>query len=84
MGIAYIPPGMPWNNGYIESFNRRLRTECLNRHHWTSLLEARMAVGDFKADHNLRHRHSALGYRMPAECVAAYTDIHHPVDCSIN
>jgi hypothetical protein len=48
VGISYIPPGTPWNNGYIESFNRRLRTECLNRNHWTSLLEARVVIGDFK------------------------------------
>ncbi|QIS06238.1 transposase [Nocardia brasiliensis] len=36
-GIVYIPPGTPWNNGFIESFNHRLRSECLNRNHWTSL-----------------------------------------------
>jgi hypothetical protein len=35
----------PWNNGYVESFNRRLRIECLNRNHWTSLLEARVDRG---------------------------------------
>ncbi|WP_435824516.1 integrase core domain-containing protein [Nocardia rhamnosiphila] len=69
---------------YIESFNRRLRTECLNRNHWTSLLEARVVIGDFKTDHNLRHRHSSLGYRTPAEYAAACTHTHHPVDCEIN
>ena len=37
--LVYIPPGTPWNNGHIESFNNRLRKECLNRNHWTSLLE---------------------------------------------
>ncbi|MEU1525389.1 IS3 family transposase [Nocardia rhamnosiphila] len=84
IGITYIPPGTPWNNGYIESFNRRLRTECLNRNHWTSLLEARVVIGDFKTDHNLRRRHSALGYRTPAEYAAACTHAHHPVDCGIN
>jgi transposase InsO family protein len=40
VGICYIPPGTPWNNGHIESFNNRLGKECLNRNHWTSLLEA--------------------------------------------
>ncbi|WP_157101599.1 IS3 family transposase [Nocardia shimofusensis] len=84
VGITYIPPGTPWNNGYIESFNRRLRTECLNRNHWTSLLEARVVIGDFKTEHNLRHRHSALGYRTPAEYAAACTHTHHPVECGIN
>ncbi|MGW4371969.1 hypothetical protein ACWEKT_40830 [Nocardia takedensis] len=38
-----------------------MRIECLNRNHWNTLLEARVVIGDFKADHNLRHRHSALG-----------------------
>ncbi|WP_052068114.1 integrase core domain-containing protein [Rhodococcoides fascians] len=40
VGISYIPPGTPWNNGHIESFNNRPRKECLNRNHWTGLLEA--------------------------------------------
>ena len=35
VGLSYIPPGAPWDNGYIESFNNRLRKECLNRDHWT-------------------------------------------------
>ncbi|WP_433208807.1 IS3 family transposase [Nocardia sp. CA-107356] len=84
VGIVYIPPGTPWNNGYVESFKRRLRTECLNRNHWTTLLEARVVIGDFKQDHNRRHRHSALGYLTPAEYAAACTHTHHPVVCSIN
>lgn len=76
--ISYIPPGTPWSNGFVESFNRRLRTECLNRNHWTSLLEARVVIGGFKADHNRRYRHSALGYLTPAEYAAACTHIHPP------
>lgn len=78
VGIVYIPPGTPWNDGYIESFNRRLRRECLNRNHWTSLLEARVVIGDFKTEHNLRHRRSALGYMTPAEYAAACIHTHHP------
>ncbi|MFI6315864.1 IS3 family transposase [Nocardia fusca] len=84
VGISYIPPGTPWNNGFVESFNRRLRVECLNRNHWTSLLEARVVIEDFKHEHNHRHRHSALGYRTPAEYTAACTHTHHPVGCDIN
>ncbi len=71
VGLSYIPPGTPWNNGYIESFNNRLRKECLNRNHWNTLFEARVVIGDFKDEHNHRHRHSALGYRTPAEYAAA-------------
>jgi putative transposase len=46
-GMFYIPPGTPWNNGHIESFNNRLRKECLNRNHWNTLFEARVVIGDF-------------------------------------
>ena len=82
-GMSYIPPGTPWNNGYIESFNNRLRKECLNRNHWTTLFEARVVIGDFKYEHNHRHRHSALGYRTPAEYAAACRHTHTPVACEI-
>ena len=84
VGLSYIPPGCPWDNGYIESFNNRLRKECLNRNHWNTLFEARVVIGDFKHDHNHRHRHSALGYRTPAEYAAACRHTHTPVACEIN
>ncbi|MCP2287379.1 Integrase core domain [Nocardia amikacinitolerans] len=48
------------------------------------LLEARVVIGDFKVDHNRRHRHSALGYLTPAEYAAACTHTHHPVACGTN
>ncbi|WP_407667536.1 IS3 family transposase [Mycolicibacterium llatzerense] len=82
-GMVYIPPGCPWDNGYIESFNNRLRKECLNRNYWNTLFEARVVIGDFKHEHNHRHRHSALGYRTPAEYAAACRCTHTPVACSI-
>jgi transposase InsO family protein len=84
VGLSYIPPGTPWNNAYIESFNNRLRKECLNRNHWTTLLEARVVIGDFKHDHNHRHRHSALSYLTPTEYAARCSHTHHPVACEIN
>lgn len=84
VGISYIPPGTPWNNGFIESFNNRLRDECLNRNCWPTLLEARVVIGDYKDDHNHRHRHSALGYQTPAEYAAGCTHRHHPVGCEID
>lgn len=83
-GLSYIPPGTPWNNGFIESFNNRLRRECLNRNAWTNLLEARVVIGDFKDEHNTRHRHSSLGYRTPAEYAAACRCTHQPVTCEID
>src|SRR3546814_19703521 len=72
----------PWNNGHIESFNNRLRKECLNRNHWTSLLEARVVIEDFKDDHNHRHRHSSLGYLTPAEYAAQCSHTHQPLSGS--
>ena len=92
VGISYIPPGTPWNNGYIESggtslwgINNRLRKECLHRNHWTSLLEARVVIEDFKDDHNHRHRHSSLGYLTPSEYAAQCTHNHQPVEgCEID
>ena len=84
VGLSYIPPGTPWNNGYIESFNNRLRKECLNRNHWNTLFEARVVIGDFKDEHNHRHRHSALGYRTPAEYAARCSHTHYTMACEIN
>ena len=55
----------PWNNGYVESFNNRLRDEYLNRNQCHTLLEARVVIGDSNADYITRHRHSSLGYRTP-------------------
>jgi putative transposase len=81
VGLSYIPRGTPWNNGYIESFNNRLRKECLNRKHWNTLFEACVVIGDFKKEHNHRHRHSALGYRRPAEYAAGCRCTHTPVAC---
>ncbi|WP_367652604.1 integrase core domain-containing protein [Rhodococcus pyridinivorans] len=46
--MSYVPPGTPWNNGFIESFNNRLHDECLNRNYWPTLLEARVVIEDFK------------------------------------
>jgi len=46
IGSRYIQPGSPWENGYIESFNSRLRDECLNRELFTCLLEARVILED--------------------------------------
>uniref|UniRef100_UPI001475BC3F integrase core domain-containing protein n=1 Tax=Rhodococcus marinonascens TaxID=38311 RepID=UPI001475BC3F len=73
-----LPGRSPWG------INNRLRKECLNRNYWTNLLEARVVIGDFKEDHNHRHRHSSLGYRTPAEYAARCTHIHQPVGCEID
>ena len=55
-----------WRNGYIESFNSRVRDECLNINMFWSLAQARVVISDWKADYNHRLRHSALGEQVPA------------------
>lgn len=66
-GLSYIPPGQPWRNGYVESFNSRIRDECLNINSFYSLLHARVVIGDWKHEYNHDRRHSALGYQAPAD-----------------
>ncbi|RUQ15280.1 IS3 family transposase [Micrococcus sp. HSID17245] len=66
-GLSYIPPGSPWRNGYVESFNSRIRDECLNINSFYSLLHAQVIIGDWKDEYNHHRRHSSLGYLTPAE-----------------
>ncbi len=56
----------PWRDGYIESFNSRVRDERLNINMFWSLAQARVVISDWKADYNHRRRDSALGYQAPA------------------
>jgi putative transposase len=72
-GLWFIPPGQPWRNGYIESFNGRLRDECLNINLFWSLTHARVVISDWKEEYNHHRRHSALGYQAPARYAAACT-----------
>jgi putative transposase len=73
VGLSFIPPGEPWRNGYIESFNSRVRDECLNINSFCSLAQARVVISDWKQDYNHRRRHSALGDQAPAVYAAACT-----------
>ncbi len=72
-GVDPRTPGEPWRNGYIESFNSRVRDECLNINTFWSLTQARVVIADWKAEYNHYRRHSALGYQTPARCAAACT-----------
>jgi putative transposase len=62
----YIEPGSPWENGYNESFNGKLRDELLNGEIFYTLLEARVLIERWRHHYNTRRPHSALGYRPPA------------------
>ncbi len=68
--LQFIRPGKPVENGFIESFNGRLRDECLNAHMFLSLAEVRTKLADWQQDYNRRRPHSALGDRAPAEFAA--------------
>ena len=63
---AYIEPGSPWENGYCESFNGRMRDELLNGEIFYSLREAQIIIESWRNHYNTKRPHSALGYRPPA------------------
>ena len=63
---AYIEPGSPWENGFIESFNARLRDELLNGDIFYSRAEARTVVESWRQFYNTQHPRGSLGYRPPA------------------
>lgn len=62
----YIEPGSPWENGYVESFNGKLRDELLKREEFDTLEEARVLLERWRREYNTVRPHSALGYRAPA------------------
>ena len=68
MGVKtlYITPGSPWENGYIESFNGKLRNELLNGEIFDTLLEAKVLIERWRVHYNTVRPHSSLGYRPPA------------------
>ncbi len=63
---AFIEPGAPWQNPFVESFHARVRDELLNVEQFACLAEARVVVSDWQEDYNTRRPHSALGMRTPA------------------
>ncbi len=65
--LQFIDPGKPIQNAFIESFNRRLRDECLNVHWFTSLADAQLLIEAWRLDYNQCRPHSALGYQTPKE-----------------
>jgi putative transposase len=62
----FIEPGSPWENGYIESFNGKLRDELLNREIFTTLIEAKVLIAQWRKEYNQVRPHSSLGYKPPA------------------
>ena len=73
MGVKtlYIEPGSPWENGYNESFNGKLRDELLNGEIFYTLQEAQILIERWRQEYNTIRPHSALGYRPPAPAAIA-------------
>ena len=66
VGTLFIEPGSPWENGYVESFNGKLRDELLNGEIFTSLKEAKVLTEVWRREYNQVRPHSSLGYKPPA------------------
>lgn len=69
---AFIEPGSPWENGYCESFNSKLRDELLNGEIFYSLAEAQVVIESWRQHYNTVRPHSALGYKPPAPSAKAW------------
>lgn len=70
---AYIEPGSPWENGYVESFNGKLRDELLNAEVFNTLTEAKVLIELWRVHYNTVRPHSSLGYRPPAPEVIVHS-----------
>jgi transposase InsO family protein len=72
VGAAFIPPGQPWKNGFVESFHDKFRDECLQREWFQSLLEAQVIIEKWRIMYNTHRPHSSLAYLTPAAFAAQY------------
>jgi len=70
---AFIEPGAPWQNPFVESFHARVRDELLNVEQFACLAEAEVLIADWREDYNTRRPHSSLGMRTPTAFAADYT-----------
>ena len=77
---AYITPGSPWENGYCESFNGRLRDELLNGEIFYTPKEAQVVIESWHRHYNTRRPDSALGYRPPAPEVLMPSNINRAME----
>jgi len=68
--LAFIQPGKPTQNAVVESFNSRLRDECLNAHWYVTGTEAQLTIEAWRDDYNTQHPHGSLGRRTPSAFAA--------------
>lgn len=80
--LRFIAPGKPQQNGFIESFNGKLRDECLNEHWFTTLYDAREKVEAWRVEYNRERPHSSLQNRTPEEFRRSLTQRKDPVGLS--
>jgi putative transposase len=83
--LCFIRPGRPVENGFIESFNGRLRDECLNVEWFSSLADAREKLARWRDHYNQERPHSALADRTPASFASSYlatAESFAPIDMS--
>jgi putative transposase len=73
----YIAPGKPMQNGFVESFNGRLRDECLNEHLFTSNRHARQIISAWREDYNQHRPHTSLDGLAPAEYATQAKQAHN-------
>jgi putative transposase len=76
--LDFIRPGKPVDNAFIESFNGKLRDECLNSHVFTSVSAAQVILDAWREDYNAVRPHSALQDRTPAAVGAMWVDSREP------
>lgn len=76
--LETIHPGRPMENGYIESFNGKMREECLNDNWFSDLADARQRIEAWRVDYNTWRPHSALGYQTPAEFAGQASALRSP------
>ena len=68
--LIHIQPGKPTQNGRVESFNGRLRDECLNANSFQTIAEAKQRIENWREEYNRERPHSSLGYLTPIEYAA--------------
>lgn len=78
VGPAFIPPGQPWKNGFIESYHDKFRDECLQREWFSSLLDAQVVIADWRLHYNTQRPHSSLNYKTPTDFAAQFTSHIQP------
>lgn len=71
--LHHIQPGKPVQNAFIESFNGRLRDECLNEHDFPSLFDVRRTLAEWRKSYNHDRPHKALGWRTPEEFARSFS-----------